>query len=183
MWMSKQVHIIATSMHGSAVSIASTRGAAAHVIIIIITAWASKMLWKWSLKLCTTQLFPYSQHKICARDSTFAAEKGIYKPPEEHGVNILHFIHFFFTITRLVHNEWAVERPLSCRSVVQTILFLLASAPWNNPSYLILAGAPRLERGTLALLHLCTARCLLHDGGWRMLRASEAQPLPGERSE
>lgn len=60
-----------------------------------------------------------------------------------------------------------MERLLSCRSVVQMILFLLASTPWNNPSYLILAGAPRLEQGTLALC--ISARhgvcCMMEGGG------------------
>lgn len=57
-----------------------------------------------------------------------------------------------------------MECLLPCRSGVEMIQFTLASAPRNNPSYLILAGAPRLEHGTLALC-IQSVCCMMEGGG------------------
>lgn len=55
---------------------------------------------------------------------------------------------------RLGQREWAAECLLLGWSGVEMIQFTLASALWHNPSYLILAGAPGLEHGTLLCISL-----------------------------
>lgn len=57
-------------------------------------------------------------------------------------------------IARLGQREWAAECLLLGWSGVEMIQFTLASTLWHNPSYLILAGAPGLEHGTLLCISL-----------------------------
>lgn len=172
-WLNKMVP---TSMQGSVVSVPYTGDTTAHHhhhCQSILRCYGNEA------RNCAPHNFFHNISTKCTRDSTFATKKGkTQKPP----VVLTHCSLPLCKITRLVHKEWAAECLLPCWSGVQMIQFTLTSVPRNNPSYLILAGVPSLERETLAFYITARHRvcCMMKGGG---CRAREAQPFPGERSE
>lgn len=96
--------------------------------------------------------FFYNISTKCPRDSTFSTKQ--ITRNKQQNILLTRPSSPLSKITRLGQKEWTMVCLLLCWSRVEMIWFTLASAPRHNPSYLILAGAPRLEHGTLLCISL-----------------------------